>query len=151
MSRKRIHIDKGTPGPQEIKGRPPYTVCPETGCWVWQRTTEKLGYGTYRLPGRRVVKAHIYYWAQANGAVPEGMELDHTCRRRNCVNPDHLEPVPHAMNVRRGRRCKLTPANVRFVRAVGRSIPATEMARQLGVSQMAVLSILNNKTWRGVA
>ena len=48
--------------------------------------------------------AHRIAYEAANGPIPEGMVLDHLCRSRNCVNPDHLEVVTHAENQRRGRR-----------------------------------------------
>ena len=48
-------------------------------------------------------KAHRVSWELLVGPIPEGLELDHLCRNHGCVNPDHLEPVTHAVNVRRGR------------------------------------------------
>ncbi len=59
------------------------------------------GYGKlYDNKKRRF--AHIVAYELQKGAVPLGLELDHTCRVHCCVNPDHLEPVTHAENVRRG-------------------------------------------------
>ena len=50
-----------------------------------------------------------------HGPVPEGLELDHLCRIRHCVNPDHVEPVTCAVNVRRGDLTKLTEEQVRSI------------------------------------
>lgn len=45
---------------------------------------------------------HRYSYERAEGPVPAGLELDHLCRVRSCVNPEHLEPVTHRENMRRG-------------------------------------------------
>src|SRR4051812_37511182 len=70
-----------------------YIVDEATGCWVWQLATDTRGYGTTSFNGRRTVKAHIASYEKHVGPVPEGLELDHLCRNKGCVNPAHLEPV----------------------------------------------------------
>jgi hypothetical protein len=72
-----------------------------TPCWIWDGAPNDLGYGSVWINGR-CIKAHVWIWEQGHGAVPPGMELDHLCRRRLCVNPAHLEPVTHRENVLRG-------------------------------------------------
>jgi hypothetical protein len=71
-------------------------------CWLWTASTFQ-GYGQAYLGGRKW-KAHRLVWELLVGSVPDGLELDHLCRVRRCVNPDHLELVTHAENVRRGLR-----------------------------------------------
>lgn len=69
-------------------------------CWIWLRARSSKGYGRCGGPGTQFV--HRRFYEKACGAVPEGLELDHLCRVRACVNPDHMEPVTHAENIRRG-------------------------------------------------
>lgn len=75
-------------------------------CWLWTGALNDAGYGRFveRLAdGRqRNHRAHRWLWERLNGLVPEGLELDHLCRVRHCVNPAHLEPVDHRTNVLRG-------------------------------------------------
>lgn len=71
-------------------------------CWLWTRARDSAGYGRFWSTERgNNVYAHRWAWEEMVGAVPAGMELDHLCRNKACVNPDHLEPVPGAVN--RGR------------------------------------------------
>jgi hypothetical protein len=90
---------------------------PETGCLLWQGGKISQGYGEIALNGRKQL-AHRIAYEGAKGPIPEGLQIDHLCRRRNCVNPDHLEPVTQAENLKRARQthCKrghaLTDDNV---------------------------------------
>lgn len=72
----------------------------DNGCWLW--TKGKSGnYGVCRYKGR-VTKAHIAVYIEHKGNYESTLELDHKCRMTLCVNPEHLEPVSHKVNVLRG-------------------------------------------------
>ena len=75
-------------------------------CIVWTSATRK-GYGSFWYRGKPV-QAHKFAYEQANGQVPNGLELDHICRNKVCVNPNHLEPVVHRVNCMRGDSPKLS-------------------------------------------
>lgn len=77
------------------------TVQAEDGCWLWNRETDHDGYGRFRLGGVKSMAHRVAYEALV-GAVPMGLQLDHLCRARNCVRPDHLEPVTNRVNALRG-------------------------------------------------
>lgn len=71
-------------------------------CWVWQGALSN-GYGNFTLSRpRRNITAHKWYWEHINGPKPMGMDLDHLCRNRSCVNPEHLELVTRSTNILRG-------------------------------------------------
>ena len=74
---------------------------PNTGCWLWEGALSGNGYGSF-YDGERMVSAHSFAYVNSKGPVPEGLELDHLCRIRCCVNPEHLEPVTRRENTLRG-------------------------------------------------
>lgn len=71
------------------------------GCWLWLGEVNDSGYGVIWL-GKRRTRAHRFGYELIVGPVPDGLDLDHLCRVRRCVNPAHLEPVTRRMNLLRG-------------------------------------------------
>lgn len=72
-------------------------VIPFHPCWEWIGCKNEAGYGLYRKQ-----RAHIVSYLRTGKHIPEGLQLDHLCRNRGCVNPFHLEPVTLVQNVMRG-------------------------------------------------
>lgn len=70
-------------------------------CWLWAGQIDAYGYGTMKVDGK-MRKAHRLAYAATAGPIPDGQDLDHLCRVRNCVNPQHLEPVSRVTNIMRG-------------------------------------------------
>lgn len=116
-------------------------------CWNWTGQILPGGYGKTTV-NYKTVLAHRFVYESSKGKIPDGLCLDHLCRNRSCVNPDHLEPVSHKENTARGAgpasenakktSCKrghalsgdnlyITPDNRRQCKACrGRKIPKAE-------------------------
>lgn len=74
---------------------------PNSGCWLWVGAINSGGYGHITV-ANKTASAHRVSYRAFKCDVPDGMDLDHLCRIRCCVNPDHLEPVTRSINCRRG-------------------------------------------------
>jgi hypothetical protein len=97
---------------------------PMSGCWLWIGSCLPNGYSHMgiQVDGvKKTVYGHRLAYELLKGRIPEGLDLDHLCRVRCCVNPDHLEPVTRKVNLNRGvgfgttnfciRGHELTPEN----------------------------------------
>lgn len=85
----------------------------EYGCWVWTGSVSNRGYGQVGINGR-VQSAHRAAWRDLRGDIPAGLQIDHLCANKPCVNPWHMELVDARTNMRRrqhaDRFCVLPPA-----------------------------------------
>lgn len=128
-------------------------------CWLWTRGLSSTGYGKFWLRGRHR-KAHQISWMAANGPIPCGKQVNHTCHVKACCNPNHLYSGTHANNMedrnRAGRQArlsgesnggaKLSVADVLKIRAArGRS--QRQLAQEFGVSKQQISRILSVKNW----
>lgn len=79
----------------------------DDGCWLWRGTLNDKGYGKFYVDGRQR-PAHRWSYEHFVGPIPDGLEPDHLCRVRNCVNPNHLDPVTHRENSQRAAYSRTT-------------------------------------------
>jgi len=83
------------------------------GCWLWTGG-QSHGYGNFMIRreggGYAQVQAHRFAYRQLVGPVPAGLVLDHLCRNKRCVRPQHLQPVTQQVNVQRGAAAAWSPA-----------------------------------------
>lgn len=114
-----------------------------TGCWVWLGALDKDG---YPRNGK-----HRKYYQEYVGSVPDGYILDHTCNRRDCVNPAHLEPVTNLENIRRGRVPKLSVEEVLEIKTLlVEGMPQIAIARLYGVTPPTISAIARGITWTDI-
>lgn len=73
----------------------------DKGCWQWEGSTNHLGYGVFYYR-RKVVKSHRFSYELHKEKIPTGLVIDHLCRNRGCVNPEHMEAVTQQENILRG-------------------------------------------------
>lgn len=120
------------------------SYAPETDCWVWEYTRDRKGYGKVARSGRTHF-VHRYVYEQVKGPIPDGLELDHLCRNRICCNPDHLEPVTHAENLRRALPYREAKTQCRQGHEY---TPENTYIRPNGRRDCRECKRIRNRTWR---
>lgn len=126
------------------------------GCWLWNGKLDRDGHGrvTYKGIAR---STHSLVYQLIVGAVPvPPLQIDHLCRVRRCVNPDHMEAVTVALNLQRGETAKLTVENVRRIRAehpgLGKGSVAwnTWFGEMFEVNPTTIRAVIGGKTWKNI-
>jgi len=118
-----------------------YMPEPNSGCWLWLGSISKKGYG--KGPNGR--HAHRTIFEHYKGPIPNKLELDHKCRVRSCVNPDHLEPVTTKVNVHRGLNLKISEEIAVEMRQLKGLFTLAEIAANYGISTAQVSRILKGE------
>ena len=139
-----------------------------SGCWEWQGSTNRFGYGRIIIGSRkdgtrRTVSTHRLSYMLNNGAIPDGMEVCHKCDNRRCINPGHLFIGTRQDNVddreAKGRnkpsagekngRAKLTKADVlEIIEKREQGLSLQRIANEYGVCKATVRDVINGKHWR---
>ena len=129
------------------------------GCWEWLGSFEGHGRGNFRMFGKSRL-AHRVAWEFANGPIPDGFNVLHSCDNGKCCRPDHLSLGTHRKNmgemVERGRsnrgekkwNAKLTEADVLKIKKSG--LRVVDLARLFGVSSQTICGIRQGKIWTHV-
>lgn len=138
------------------------------GCWIWQKSKTRNGYGKIGLGGGKTTASHRVAYMAFQGTIPDGLDVCHTCDVRACINPDHLFLGTRAENIqdaaRKGRlsrqhqvkgelhpSAKLTEDAVRTIRnrlAAGETSAA--LAKEFGVSYGLIGHVKCRRNWSHV-
>lgn len=112
------------------------------GCWNWKgpetgkyAVANKQGYGQLYWKGSKWM-AHRFSYMLKHGELPEHMQLDHTCRNKMCVNPDHLELVTQLDNMRRMRAYWVLVKEIQRLRSLVVDLGGEPGADILAVSEL---------------
>ena len=124
---------------------------PNSGCWLWFSTVSNDGYGKVQFEGRTRI-AHRVAWELLKGKIPDGMEIDHLCEVRCCVNPNHLALTDRLGNTRQLRafnREQIIEIQSKCWKGRGRAPRGVEttfsLARKFGVSRSAVYTAAHGR------
>lgn len=136
--------------------KPPYYLVEDRGyktpCWVWQGGLIH-GYGQISWTSKEGIyeraKAHRVYWERKNGPITEGLTIDHLCRVKSCVNPEHMEVVTQGENTRRGHAI-IDMETAREIRREfnGRETSYSYLAEKYKVTENMISQVIHNRTWK---
>lgn len=126
-----------------------YEVDPQTDCWNCILYVREDGYGQIKHNNITQLAHRWNYQRLKEVALADDKFLDHLCRNRRCVNPEHLEAVTFVENIRRGNVPTLTIELARTIRDeyIPFVVSQHHLARKYGVDRSLVAAVVQNRTW----
>lgn len=135
----------------------------QNACWLWLGAKDAKGYGQFCI-GAKQYRSHRIAFILAHGRdIPRGRELHHTCRKRDCCNPAHLEVVSHAKNMKlaakagawsgmRNSNARRTEEQVHQIRVFYKAgLPMTIIAQRLNIPLRSCYSVLEgHESWQHI-
>lgn len=137
----------------------------DNGCWIWNSTKDKDGYGVFTHHRNKQIRAHRASYEFYVGDIPDGAFICHKCDTPACINPNHLFIGTAKENTRdmitKGRKAslcgsdhrlsKLTESNVIEIRKLHTyGLAHSEIAKCYGVVFQTISSVVRRKTWGGI-
>ncbi len=127
-----------------------YDIDPETGCWLWRGSRDGKGYARVHI-GNGHYAVHRVIYERLVGPIGEERQLDHLCRVRHCINPEHLEPVLCVENIRRGNLPVLNVESAQDIRArLASGESQASLATAYGVTQPTIHAVMHGITWKDI-
>ena len=119
-------------------------------CIEFEGYIDPYGYGQVGTTKYGTRVAHVVEWIKVHGSRPKGLELDHLCDNRSCIQIEHLEAVSAAENSRRKKSNKLTMEDARKIRKMyaGGEYLQRELAERYSVTRKNIGHVIANETWR---
>lgn len=119
-----------------------------TNCVIWNKGVLPNGYG-YTHVNNVFYLVHRYFYEEKYGKIQKGMQIDHLCRNKLCVNIGHMEVVTPAENSRRRLTSKLSMRNANKIRSQYKqgNITQKALASLYGVGQDEISRVINMRRW----
>lgn len=139
-----------------------YTTIAECGCWIWDRSCDKGGYGWFAFERSKTGKAHRASWFIHFGPIPDGLCVLHRCDNPSCVNPHHLFLGTNTENnidkVTKNRQAYgqrngmaiLNESQIKEIRNLYPDIGCAELARMYKMSNGAIQHIVKRRHWNHI-
>jgi hypothetical protein len=142
LNRSKRPVPYGTATIDRIMAK--VSMEPNSGCWLWLEATDLKGYALMIVNGK-TKRVHRLAYESLVGPIPDGLQLDHLCRVRCCVNPKHLEPVTNRENGRRGIASQVNSDRQKAATHCRRGHPYDSQSKRTNGSRECKVCAKNNQ------